>query len=133
LPENLASVKHMLILLAEDDELNREVTLAILKHLGYRADTARSGMEVLFALKYKRYDLILMNIGLPEMDGMEVTRQIRRIFQNGPRIIAVTAYALPGMKQRCLNAGMDDFIIKPVRLDELGAVLRIYQLSHFDT
>ena len=65
-----------------------------------------------------------MNVGLPDMDGMEITRQIRRIFQNVPRIIAVTAYALPRMKQECLGAGMDDFITKPFRIDELDAILR---------
>ena len=127
------SVNHSEVLLAEDDELNRKVILAMLKHLGYSADTALNGIEVLLALKRKRYDLILMNVGLPEMDGMEVTRQIRRIFQNGPRIIAVTAYALPGMKQECLRAGMDDFITKPFRVDELDAILRDCYPSNFGT
>jgi CheY-like chemotaxis protein len=74
-----------------------------------------------------------MNVGLPEMDGLEATRQIRKLFQNGPKIIAVTAYALPGMKQKCLEAGMDDFILKPIRIDEFGAILRNYQRSHFRT
>ena len=105
----------------------------MLKHLGYSADTALNGIEVLLALKRKRYDLILMNVGLPEMDGMEVTRQIRGIFQNGPRIIAITAYALPGMRQECLGVGMDDFITKPFRIDELDAILRNCRLSNFGT
>ena len=118
------SFNHSEVLLAEDDELNRKVILAMLKHLGYRADTALNGIEVLLALKRKRYDLILMNVGLPEMDGMEVTRQIRRFFQNDPKIIAVTAYAIPGMKEKCLEAGMDDLIIKPFRIDELDEALR---------
>ncbi|VVB62906.1 Chemotaxis protein CheY [uncultured archaeon] len=118
------SVNNSKVLLAEDDKLNRKVILAMLKHLGYSADTAVNGIEVLAALKRKRYDLILMNVGLPEMDGIEVTRHIRSGFQNGPRIIAVTAYALPGMKQECLRAGMDDFITKPFRVDELDAILR---------
>jgi CheY-like chemotaxis protein len=126
LSENLVSVKHTRVLLAEDNDLNRKVTLAMLKHLGYRADTVLNGIDVLLALKHKRYDLILMNVGLPVMDGLEATRQIRKLFRNGPKIIAVTAYALPGMKQKCLEAGMDDFITKPVRIDELGAVLRNY-------
>jgi CheY-like chemotaxis protein len=126
LPENLASVKHTCILLAEDNELNRKVILAMLKHLGYRADTVLNGIDVLLALKHKRYDLILMNVGLPVMDGLEATRQIRKLFRNGPKIIAVTAYALPGMKQKCLEAGMDDFITKPVKIDELGAILKSY-------
>ena len=126
MPENLASVKHTRVLLAEDNELNRKVILAMLKHLGYSADTALNGIDVLVTLKHKWYDLILMNVGLPEMDGIEVTRQIRRIFQNGPKIIAVTAYTLPGMKQECLGAGMDDYISKPVKLEELRAVLESY-------
>jgi CheY-like chemotaxis protein len=123
----------MRVLLAEDNELNLKVTLAMLKHLGYSADTALNGTDVLLALKHKRYDLILMNIGLPVMDGLEATRQIRKLFRNDPKIIAVTAYALPGMKQKCLEAGMDDFITKPVRIDELGTVLKNYLRSHFDT
>lgn len=73
-----------------------------------------------------------MNVGLPLMDGLEATLQIRKLFWNGPKIIAVTAYAFPRMRQKCLEAGMDDLIIKPVRLDELCAVLR-NQLSHFGT
>ena len=131
MPKNLASVKLTRLLLAEDNELNQKVILAMLKHLGYSADTALNGIDVLLALKHKRYDLILMNVGLPEMDGIEVTRQIRRIFQNGPKIIAVTAYDLPDLKQECLGAGMDDFITKPVRVDELSAVLRHHQVSNF--
>ena len=133
MPENLASVKHTRILLAEDNELNRKVIPAMLKHLGYSADTALNGIDVLVTLKHKWYDLILMNVGLPEMDGIEVTRQIRRIFQNGPKIIAVTAYTLPGMKQECLGAGMDDYITKPFEIDDLGAVLRNCRLPSFPT
>ena len=129
--ENLVVLTIRCVLLAEDNELNRKVILAMLKHLGYRADTALNGIEVLLALKRKRYDLILMNVGMPEMDGIEATRQIRRFFQNDPKIIAVTAYAIPGMKQKCLEAGMDDFIIKPLRIDELGAALRNYQCLIF--
>lgn len=127
------SINHSIVLLAEDDELNRKVILAMLKHLGYSADTAINGNQVLLALKRKRYDLILMNVGLPDVDGMEVTRQVRRSFPNGPRIIAVTAYALPGMRQECLGAGMDDFITKPFGIDELETILRNCHLSNLDT
>ncbi|MGZ6230470.1 MAG: response regulator [Syntrophales bacterium] len=119
----------MRVLFAEDNELNQRVILAMLKHLGYRADTVLNGIDVLIAIKHKRYDLILMNVGLPLMDGLEATRQIRKLFRIGPKIIAVTAYAFPDMRQKCLEAGMDGFIIKPVRLDELCAALR-NQLSH---
>jgi CheY-like chemotaxis protein len=81
---------------------------------------------VLVALKYKRYDLILMNVGLPVMDGIEATRQIRMLFENGPKIIAVAAYALPGMKQKCLEAGKNDITTEPVRFDVLAKFLRNY-------
>jgi CheY-like chemotaxis protein len=71
--ENLACAKNTRVLVAEDNELNRKLILAMLKHLGYRADTALNGIEVLLALKNKRYDLILMNVGMPVMDGLEAT------------------------------------------------------------
>lgn len=129
--ENLACVKDTRVLLAEDNELNRDVILAMIKHLGYSADIALNGIEVLRALNHKRYDLILMNVGMPEMDGIEATRRIRRLFRNGPKIIAITAYVHPDIKQKCLEAGMDDFIIKPLRIEELGAVLRNYPRSRF--
>ena len=121
--EKLVSVEHTRVLLAEDNELNRQVILAMLKHLGFGADIALNGIEVLLAVEHRRYDLILMNVGLPEMDGLEATRQIRRLFHNGPKIIAVTAYALPGMKQKCFEAGMDDYIAKPMQMGELAEKL----------
>lgn len=130
--ENFAIVKHMRVSLAEGNELNQKVILAMLKHLGYRADTALNGIDVLHALKRKLYDPISMNVGLPLMDGLEATREIRKLFWNGPKIIAVMAYAFPGMRQKCLEAGMDDLIVKPVRLNELCSALR-NQLSHFGT
>jgi CheY-like chemotaxis protein len=121
---NIASVEHSLVLLAEDNELNLKVTLAMLKRLGYGADIASNGIEVLRALEHRRYDLILMNVRMPLMDGIEATREIRRVFPNGPKIVAITAYALPGMREKCIEAGMDNYITKPVRVNELAEVLR---------
>ncbi|HSD57408.1 MAG TPA: response regulator, partial [Methanotrichaceae archaeon] len=95
------SVSPLRILLAEDDELNRKVTLLMLKRLGYKADAASNGVEVLEALGRQLYDLVLMNIGMPEMDGIETTREIRRRWQNGLKIIAITAYVLPGIRAIC--------------------------------
>jgi CheY-like chemotaxis protein len=115
------------ILLAEDNELNQKVTLAMLKRLGYKADTALNGIEVLNALEHRRYDLILMNIGMPLLDGLEATGEIRRRWQNGPRIVALTARVLPEMKEKCFEASMDDYIGKPVRMNELAEVLRKYR------
>jgi CheY-like chemotaxis protein len=114
------------ILLAEDNELNQKVTLAMLKRLGYKADTAENGIEVLHAFERRRYDLILMNIGMPVLDGLEATWEIRKRWQDGPRIVALTARVLPEIKAKCFEAGMDDFISKPVRINELSEILGKY-------
>jgi CheY-like chemotaxis protein len=112
-----------LILLAEDDALSRKVTLSMLEHLGYHADIALNGIEVLQALENKPYDMVLMNIGMPLMDGFEATRQIRKVWKNGLKIVAITARVLPGIRTKCLVAGMDDCIGKPVKLNELAEML----------
>lgn len=97
--------------------------------MGYKVDVASNGIEVLEALGRRLYDLVLMNIGMPKMDGIETTREIRRRWKNGLKIIAITAYVLPGIKVRCLDAGMDDYIGKPVKIKELAKVLGKYLLS----
>jgi PAS domain S-box-containing protein len=107
------------ILLAEDNEVNQMVALKMLEKIGYQADIAANGREVLNALERQHYDLILMDIQMPEMDGFETAKKIRMLWPNGPTIIAMTAYALEGDRERCLNAGMDDYISKPIRLKEL--------------
>lgn len=117
------------ILLAEDNELNRKATLLMLEHLGYKVDVASNGIEVLEALRHRLYDLVLMNIGMPKMDGIETTREIRRRWKKGLKIIAITAYVLPGLKGKCLEAGMDDYIGKPVQFEELAELLGKYPLS----
>ena len=113
------------ILIAEDDESNRKVTIAILRHLGYRADAVTNGRETLLALKRRPYDIILMNLRMPEMDGLEATRLIREGFPPSlqPTIIALTAYVLPDSRELCLTAGMNDFIPKPVKMKDLAKVL----------
>jgi len=123
------SVSPSRILLAEDNELNRKVTLLMLKRLGYKADIARNGIEVLEALGRRSYGLVLMNIGMPKMDGIETTREIRRRWHNSPKIIAITAYVLPGIRAICLEAGMDDYIGKAVKIEELAKALGEHQLS----
>jgi CheY-like chemotaxis protein len=107
-------------LLAEDEPSNRKVTVLMLEHLGYRADAVTNGLEALQAMENEIYDIVLMDIKMPEMDGLEATRIIRQLWPNdGPRIIAITAYALKGDREKCLEAGMDGYLAKPVRLDEL--------------
>jgi CheY-like chemotaxis protein len=113
------------ILLAEDNPINQKVALAMLKHLGYQADLAANGLEVLSSLEQKAYDVILMDIQMPEMDGLEATRFIRTRLPSAsqPRIIAMTAYAMKGDREQCLAAGMDDYIGKPVKIEDLKRVL----------
>ncbi|HWQ19929.1 MAG TPA: PAS domain S-box protein, partial [Methanotrichaceae archaeon] len=124
--ENLADKKPMRILVAEDVPSNQKVIVEMLRRMGYRADMAADGREVLQALELLPYDLILMDVKMPEMDGLEAARQIRKRFpaEKQPRIIAITAYALEGDREKCLEAGMDDYIAKPVKKDDLAALLR---------
>jgi CheY-like chemotaxis protein len=108
------------ILLVEDDPSNRKVTMLMLVHLGYRADAVANGIEALQAMEHQTYDVVLMDVKMPEMDGLEATRIIRQRWPNdGPRIIAITAYALKGDREKCLEAGMDGYLAKPIWLDEL--------------
>ncbi len=113
------------ILIAEDDESNRKVTSAMLKRLGYRADAVSNGREALLALERQPYDIILMNLNMPEMDGLEATRLIRQSFPPTlqPKIIALTACILPNSREICLEAGMNDFMPKPFKMNELAQVL----------
>ena len=113
------------VLIAEDDVINQKVILLMLKKLGHNADVVFNGIEVLQALK-RHYDVVLMDIGMPKMDGLQATKYIRHHWpvREQPRIIAVTAYALKGNREMCLEAGMDDFISKPVRIEELKSALQ---------
>jgi signal transduction histidine kinase/DNA-binding response OmpR family regulator len=122
-------VKPLRILLAEDNIVNQKVALLILQGLGYRADVANNGREVLTAVKNRGYQVILMDIQMPEIDGLEATRQIRQQPLEQPYIIAMTAHALHEFQEKCLQAGMNDFITKPVRRSEIQAALVKAQAS----
>jgi signal transduction histidine kinase/DNA-binding response OmpR family regulator len=113
------------ILLAEDNAVNQKLALRILERMGYRADVAANGLEVIQALKRQSYDLILMDVQMPEMDGLEATRRVRATFAPArqPRIVAMTANALQGDREECLAAGMDDYVSKPIQVKELVAAL----------
>ncbi|HIK09649.1 MAG TPA: response regulator [Oscillatoriaceae cyanobacterium M33_DOE_052] len=122
------------ILLAEDHPVNQKVALQMLQRLGYRAEVAANGLEVLDALGRAPYDVVLMDVQMPEMDGLETARRIRSgetgiRGQDGypgrspVRIIAMTANAMQGDREACLEAGMDDYISKPIRMPELRATL----------
>ncbi len=117
------------ILVAEDNTVNQKVILHTLERLGYRADIAANGYEVLDAIQRQWYDVILMDIQMPEMDGAEATRRIRETMpaDKQPRIVALTAHALTGDRERYLEAGMDDYLSKPVRPEALVEILQQYK------
>jgi signal transduction histidine kinase/CheY-like chemotaxis protein len=120
----LAETLPLRILLAEDNVINQKVALKMLERLGYRADVAANGVEVLDAVRRQPYDVVLMDVQMPEMDGLDATRRIRTEMTAQPRIVAMTAHAMQGDREQCLDAGMDDYVSKPVRLDDLAAALR---------
>jgi len=95
----------------------------MLQKLGVQADVASNGREALLAMEERSFDLVLMDVQMPEIDGLEATRLIRQSGARQPWIVAMTAHALQGDRERCLNAGMDDYISKPVRLDALRSAL----------
>lgn len=118
------------ILLAEDNASNQKVTLQMLKKLGYRADAVVNGQEVLEALERQPYDIIFMDVKMPVMTGIEAAKKIRERWpENGPKIIAITAYALHGDREKCLAAGMDGYIPKPVQKEDLVEVLEKYKMK----
>ena len=114
------------IIVAEDNPVNREVVLAFLRRLGYQPDSAANGAELLEILARSSYDVVFMDVQMPEVDGLEATRRVRRDWPPAgqPRIVAMTAAAFPEDRARCLEAGMDDYVSKPVAIAELVEVLR---------
>jgi signal transduction histidine kinase/DNA-binding response OmpR family regulator len=113
------------ILLAEDNAVNQKLALKLLSQMGYRADVAGNGLEAIQAIERQKYDLVLMDVQMPEMDGLEASRQICSRWSRGerPRIVAMTANAMQGDRERCLEAGMDDYVSKPIRVEELISAL----------
>ena len=117
------------VLLAEDNTVNQQIALLVLESLGYRADVASNGIEAVEAVEQFPYDLVLMDVQMPEMDGLEATRRIRSRPEPPERgalpirIVAMTANAMQGDREACLDAGMDDYLAKPIRPEELAVAL----------
>ena len=123
-----AEVKPRRILLAEDNAVNQKVAVRLLKKLGLTADVAANGAEAVEAVRRgeragRPYDVILMDVQMPEMDGLEATRRIRTLDVSQPHVIALTANAMQGDRERCIEAGCDDYLSKPVVLEDVAAAL----------
>ena len=123
---DVAKTLPLRVLVAEDNAVNQRVALRLLQRLGYRADVVNNGLEVIEAVEREAYDVVLMDIQMPEMDGLQAARWIaqRRLPGAGPRIIAMTANAMPGDRETYLAAGMDAYVAKPIVAAELDAALR---------
>ncbi len=124
--ENTATGGPLDILVAEDEPISQMATVLLLRKLGHKVDSVANGREAVEAVRNKRYDCVLMDVQMPEMDGVEATAAIRALEdpeRAGVTVIAVTAYALPGDRERFLKAGMDKYVGKPVQNAELAAAL----------
>ena len=113
------------ILLVEDNGVNQKLAIRLLSRMGYEADVAGNGLEAVEAVERQRYDLVLMDVQMPEMDGLEATRRIVAEVpaEERPWIVAMTANAMDGDRERCLEAGMNGYISKPIRVEELVAAV----------
>jgi CheY-like chemotaxis protein/HPt (histidine-containing phosphotransfer) domain-containing protein len=123
--ERLAERLPLRILVAEDNAVNQQVAQLLLKKLGYQADMAADGLEALQALEREPYDVVLMDVQMPTMDGLEATRRIHQQWPEArrPYVVAATANAMREEREACLAAGMSDYLSKPIRIEELAAAL----------
>jgi len=128
----LAARHPLRILLAEDNAVNQKLALRILQQMGYRADLAGNGIEAVECVQRQRYDVVLMDVQMPELDGLDATRRIVALMppEQRPRIVAMTANAMQGDREACLAAGMDDYVTKPIRVDQLVEALMRVESGH---
>jgi signal transduction histidine kinase/ligand-binding sensor domain-containing protein/DNA-binding response OmpR family regulator len=129
LPQNFAEKFPLKFLVAEDNLINQKLILHILNRLGFTPDMANNGMEAIEAVEQNSYDIILMDVQMPEMDGLEATELIRKQNIKQPVIIALTANTMQGDQEECIKAGMNDYISKPVKLEKLVALLEKWALQ----
>ena len=123
----LAARHPLRILLAEDNVVNQKLAMRLLQQMGYRADLASNGLEAVESVQRQDYDVVLMDVQMPEMDGLEAARRITAAVPAGarPRIVAMTANAMQGDREACLAAGMDDYLTKPIRVEQLVQALNL--------
>ena len=123
--ERLGDRHPLRVLVAEDNGVNQKVALAMLRHLGYRADLASDGVEAVAAVRRVPYDIVFMDLQMPHLDGIDATKQIIGEHPPGrrPRIVALTANAFEEDREQCLAAGMDDYVSKPLKTETLEAAL----------
>ncbi len=128
--ESLPARFRGIVLLVEDNPINQLVASEMLQLLGAEVECVHDGIQALDAMQSRRFDLVLMDIQMPRMDGIETTREIRRLEQGGSLpetpVVALTANASDADRQRCLAAGMNDFLAKPVKTEQIAAVLARY-------
>jgi CheY-like chemotaxis protein len=107
--------------------VNQKLALRLLQQMGYRADLASNGLEAIECVERQPYDVVLMDVQMPEMDGLEASRRITAKYPapQRPRIVAMTANAMQGDREQCLAAGMDDYVTKPIRVDQLVEALQL--------
>jgi signal transduction histidine kinase/DNA-binding response OmpR family regulator len=122
---SMAARHPLRILLAEDNAVNQKLALRLLQQMGYRADLASNGIEAVESVQRQAYDVVLMDVQMPELDGLDATRQICTLLDSPmrPRIVAMTANAMQGDREMCMDAGMDDYLTKPIRVDRLVEAL----------
>ena len=125
LDPGMAARHPLRILLAEDNVVNQKLALRLLQQMGYRADLASNGIEAVESVERQAYDVVLMDVQMPELDGLDATRRIRKLgpAHDGLRIVAMTANAMEGDREMCMEAGMDDYLTKPIRVERLVEAL----------
>ena len=127
LDAGMAARHPLRILLAEDNVVNQKLAMRLLQQMGYRADLASNGIEAIECVQRQTYDIVLMDVQMPEMDGLEAAKEITKRWSAAerPRIVAMTANAMQGDREMCLAAGMDDYLTKPIRIERLVEALNV--------